>query len=150
MGMSRGTALVADAGQLVRLTGQTGLPNLSADPEFDLDGLLVSASDAIFDRLEVDGIDPTTLTNETRYERAVAYQALAMLAALGHFSGGEGERSAEFHDRFTKMSDRFYEQAKPRTSGDTGAKTTDGVPTVSGFDAFGRAVAVDFWSDFRP
>ncbi len=152
--MSRGTALVTDAGHVTRLTGQAGLPNLEiGDDEGDrvsVSDLLISASDAIYDRLETDGIDPATLTNENRYQRAVAYQFLAMLAALGHFSAGEGERSEEFTDRFQAMVDRFYEQAKPRTTGDSAAKATDGIPAVGGFDACGRAAGVDYWGDFRP
>ena len=131
MGMTRGTALVATVADVAKLTGQAHLDNLNEDGELDLDDLLVTASDAIYDRLDADGRDPTALTNPEIYRRVVAWHFLALLAALGHFSGGEGERSQEFHDRFMALSDRYYEQfTRPRVGPDSPSRSDVGTPIV--------------------
>jgi hypothetical protein len=128
--MTRGTPLVATTAEVTQLTGQSGIDNLDEDGELEVDDILLTASDAIYDRLDADGIDPTTLTNPEVYRRVVAWHFLALLAALGHFSAGEGERSAEFFDRFMGLSDRYYEQfTRPRlSSGDSPARSPEGIP----------------------
>jgi hypothetical protein len=132
MGMTRGTALVASLEDVAKLTGQAHLDNLNETGELALDDLLLTASDAIYDRLDADGIDPTKLTNPEVFRRVVAWHFLALLAALGHFSAGEGERSQEFYDRFMGLSDRYYaDYTKPRlTGGDSPSRAGVGTPTV--------------------
>lgn len=129
--MTRGTALVATVARVVQLTGQTTLAGLELDGELTLTEFLVTASDVIYDRLEADGIDPTTLSNAEVYERAVAYQLLAQLAALGHLTD-DGEQAAAPYDRFTALCDRFYEQVKPKQTGrDDPSRTAGGIPGVA-------------------
>jgi hypothetical protein len=144
MGMTRGVALVLTRARVVQLTGQQSLANLEASAELSLPDLLVSSSDAIYDRLEVDGISPTALSNETRFERAVAYLFLAQLAALGVLQGAAGETSQQTHDKLLAMSDRFYEQVRPRLgSGDEPPRPGEGVLALGNFDTSGG-----YYTDF--
>lgn len=125
--MTRGTALVANVGHVARLTGQAGLAALETDGELTVPQLLVTASDAIYDRLEVDGVDPSALTNAERYERAVAFTFLALVAPRLR-AGNETPQEAT--DRYTALADRFYEAVKPRASTSTAEKTLGAVPAV--------------------
>lgn len=110
--MVRGTALVATVARAVELTGRTTLPNLEAGGELDLTDILLTASDAIYDRLTADGIDPTDLSNAEVFERPVAWHFLALLAAQG-FLSEEGQAQETF-ERLMGLSDRYYEQfSKP-------------------------------------
>lgn len=127
--MTRGVALVATVADVVRLTQQTSLANLETDGELDLAAALITASDTIYDKLEVDGIDPTALTNEVVFERAVAWRLLAGLANLGHFSAGEGERSQEFYDRFLAHSEKCYVEVLAKVQ-DRAKRPTEGIPVV--------------------
>lgn len=79
--MTRGVALVDNVGRVMVLTGRQGLANLEADGETSLPDLLISASDAIYDQLSGDNVDPTDLANAEVYERAVAWHFLALLVA---------------------------------------------------------------------
>lgn len=154
MGMTRGTALVASVAEVVSLTGQTTLLNLEVGDELDLDALLITASDTIYDRIEADGTDPTTLSNESVFRRTIAWHFLALLAALGHFSAGEGERSQEFFDRFMGLSDRYYEQVKSKVStGDApGRRANEAAPAVANLTRKGlfdttNTTAGEAWDD---
>lgn len=130
MGITRGTALVASVEEATRLTGQTKLEHLEADGDLEVDDLLLTASDAVYDRLDADGHRPDTLSNPEVFKRAVAWHFMALLAALGHVSV-EDEDAQSVHDRFMGLSDRYYEQVRPRnTSGDESGRTTHGVPRV--------------------
>lgn len=82
--MTRGTALVASVARVVQLTGVQGLPNLETDGELTVTDLLVTASDAIYDQLASEGVDPTDLANSEVYERAVAWHFLAILVINGY------------------------------------------------------------------
>lgn len=135
MGMTRGQALVATVARVVELTGRTSLENLEVGdpPELDLESLLVTASDAIYDRLTADGIDPTALINQEVFERPVAWHFLALLAAHGHIhQGGEGERSQESFDRLMELSDRYYGQfARPLLENlNSPARPREAIPVV--------------------
>lgn len=142
MGMARGTALVADVGHVTRLTGKTGLLRLEVPEELSLPDLLVACSDAIYDRLEADGIDPTALTTAAIYEAAVAYTFLARLAAQKLINAKDDQAV----ETFQRLADEAYERVKPRTSGNTPATTRDGLPTV--FNP-GCTEAVRFWEGIR-
>ncbi len=80
--MTRGTALVPTIAGVLNLTGRTDLTDLEDDSELAVATLLIAASDAIYDQVEADGVDPTTLDNAEVFERAVAWHFLAMLAKL--------------------------------------------------------------------
>lgn len=139
--MARGTALVANAAAVTVLTGIQGLANLEAGGGITLADLLTSASDAIFDRLEADGADPTLLENATRFERAVAWEFVAILYSSGSLPAPAGDTPSEAYDRARGMVDRYYMQVRPRlSSGDEAARATDGLPVTLNFEpgyAFG-------------
>lgn len=134
MGMTRGTALVLTRARVVQLTGVQDLANLEADAELALTDLLVSASDAIYDQLDGDGIDPTKLSNEEVYERAVAWHFLALLAIGGYMpvpANLEPPRNAEGQADPFAWSDPHYKRVQPRLSeGDTPARAGLPIPRV--------------------
>lgn len=127
MAMTRGTALIAEA-RVVNLTGRQDLSRLETGGEFDRDELLVTATDWVYDGLEGQGIDPTLLTNETRYERAVATYFLFLLAEGSYI----GEDAAALLERAQNEFDRVRPVV---SSGDEGAMTSTAVPTIINFDA---------------
>lgn len=125
MSWTRGTPLVASVEEVTKLTGQTKLENLEADNDLNVDDLLLTASDAVYDRLDADGADPNELSNPEVYKRAVAWHLMAILAALGHVSVGDEDAQA-VSDRFQALSDRCYEQVRPRRSdGDSKARANE-------------------------
>ena len=129
MAFKRGRALVPSVERVVQLTGAQDLKNLQASGELDLADLLVTASDAIFDRLVADGLDPRALANAEVYERAVAFQFLGILASQAYLDGQETAQAVA--DRHFALSDRYYEQVRPRLSrGDEPRTATEGVPAV--------------------
>jgi len=155
MGMTRGTALVATVARVVQLTGVLDLANLESDSELTLTDLLTTASDAIFDRLEADGIDPTALSNQTRFERAVAWEFLSILYSGGLLRAGADEPVGEAFARSRLNVDRYYDQVRPATSGDDPARPTGGIPLTLNFEpghAFGpdpgaQSVVERLWDD---
>lgn len=131
MGMTRGTALVATVARVVELTGRTTLANLEIEGDLDLEDVLVTASDAIYDRLTADGIDPTKLSNQEVFERPVAWHFLAILATHGHLTNGS-ESPQESFDRLMALSDRYYEQfARPLLADlNSPARPAEAIPSV--------------------
>lgn len=129
MGFRRGVALVPSVRRVVELTSAMDLRNLEATGELRLEDLLVTASDAIFDRLVVDGIRPEALRNPEVYERAVAFQFLGLLAAQGYLGGQEDPETVS--KRQLALSDRYYEQVRPQlTKGNEPRTATEGLPWV--------------------
>lgn len=134
MGMTRGTALVLTKARLVQLTGIQDLANLETDGELTLTDLLVTASDAIYDQLDGDGIDPTLLTNQTVYERAVAWHFLALLVIGGYVQlpgGLEPPRNEQGQADPYAWSDPHYKRVQPQVStGDAPTRAGTAVPKV--------------------
>ena len=129
MSFRRGVALVPTVQRVVQLTGAQDLRNLEATGELKLVDLLVTASDGVFDRLTVDGIDPLALTNPEVYERTVAFSFLGILAAQSYLDGQED--AATVSQRHFALADRFYEQVRPRLSRGAEPRTAvEGVPVV--------------------
>ncbi|HBP21955.1 MAG TPA: hypothetical protein DEA08_29740 [Planctomycetes bacterium] len=129
MAFQRGHALVPSVVRVVQLTGAQDLKNLEATGELNLTDLLVTASDAIFDRLVADGLTPGALANPEVYERAVAFQFLGILAAQGYLDGQETAQSVA--ERQFELSDRYYEQVRPRVRGGDAPRTaTEAMPEV--------------------
>ena len=128
MAITRGTALVATVLEVAQLTGMAGLDSLSSS-ELVLTDLLTTASDTIYDRLRGDGIDPTVLTSDP-FKRAVAYQFLAILAAVGHVRT-PGEEPDLTTNRFVQLADRAYKDAPVDTSsGDEPRAAGEGLPAM--------------------
>lgn len=117
--MTRGTALVSTVARVVQLTGRQDLAELEADGELTLTDLLVTASDAIYDQLEADGIDPTKLTNAEVYERAVAWHFLAILVIGGYLDLQEGQdppKNEQGQADAYAWSDPYYLRVRPSLS----------------------------------
>lgn len=130
MAWVRGTALVASAEDATKLTGQTKLTNLEADNDLEVDDLLLTASDAVYDRLDADELKPDRLTNPEVFRRVVAWHFMALLAVHGLVSVGDEDAQA-VHDRFMALSDRYYVQLKPKSTAiDAAGRATHGVPRV--------------------
>ena len=108
----RGVALVKDLPHVMRITAATHLTNLeNGKGKLDLKEVLVSASDAIFDRVIAEGVSPREV-NAQLYERAVAFQFLALLAAQNYLTAGNS--STEALERYLSLSDRFYRDVHVR------------------------------------
>ena len=128
MAITRGTALVATVLEVAQLTGMAGLDNLSSS-ELVLTDVLVTASDTIHDRLKGDGVDPALL-NADPFKRAVAYQFLAILSAVGHVRT-PGEDPDITTTRFVAMADRAYKDAPvDTTSGDEPRSAGEALPAI--------------------
>ncbi len=123
MPFRRNWPLVPSVERVVQLTGRTDLKNLEASGELALADLLLSASNTIHDRLERRGVPPARIRNPEVYERAVAWQFLAVLAE----SGSLGEEQAE---PLFARSDRYFEDVLPILEPDEPV-VTDGVPEVA-------------------
>ena len=104
--LRRGVPLVPTLARVVQLTGAQDLRNLEASCELKLDELLVTASDGVFDRLTVDGIDPAALTNPEVYERAVAFSFLGMVLWVYKWFKPDGRLTEE--QIITGMVDLFF------------------------------------------
>lgn len=129
MAISRGTALVATLRKVAQLTGQAGLDALETS-ELVLADLLVSASDAVYDRLKGDGIDPALLTTSAAFEKVAAWTFLAILATTGHVRTPE-EDPETTSARFYALADKFYKEAPvDLSSGDEPTHAGGGVPSV--------------------
>lgn len=134
MPMIRGTALVSTVAQVTQLTGMQRLATLEIGGTITLSDLLVTASDTIYDRLVTDGIDPTALSNETIFERAVAWHFLEALAATGYLNVG-GQDSTQTIENMREMAERSYERVRPSlTSGDEPTRPGDSIPFVVNFE----------------
>ena len=127
MAFIRGTPLVGSLARVVQLTGAQDLRNLEVTGELALTDVLVTASDAIFDRLVADGLEPPALVNAQVYERAVAFQFLGLLAAQAYLDGEEDAQTVA--DRHFALSDRYYDQVRPKAPGQP-STAKDGVPAV--------------------
>lgn len=146
MAWVRGTSLVS-VPEIVQLTGSIDLANLEASGEFTRSSLLVTASDAIYDQADADGLDPATIANPEIYKRAVAWHFLALAAKQFQSLVPKGEDAPV--DPFT-WSDPYYRRVRPRaTSGDDpapGSKPVLGNFTRRGF--FDTGFAGEFYGDF--
>ena len=82
MAFQRGHALVPSVVRVVQLTGAQDLKNLEASGELNLADLLVTASDAIFDRLVADGLDPRVLANAEKIQKRPHHSRVETLDTL--------------------------------------------------------------------
>lgn len=136
MTFTRGTALVANIAAMRQLTGLVDLANLESDAELSVANVLTTASDAIYDQLEADGHDPTLISNETVFERAVAWHAAALLVLAGTLEPPEGR---EFPNDPYAWSDPFYERVRAKLStGDRAAKPHEAKPSLLNFERKGQ------------
>jgi len=133
----RGIPLVKTLQRVMQLTAATELHVLEIPGELDLEDVLVSASDAVLDRVwaeddALEGIDPLL------YERAVAFQFLALLAAQNYLTSGDSSEIAL--ERYLRLSDRYYESVRQRRPKNARGPafpfgpSTDGTRPLSPFD----------------
>ena len=134
MGMTRGTALVLTTAHAARLTGHRNLASVETDGAPSLADLLVTASDAIYDQLDGDGVDPTKLINQTVYERAVAWHFVATLVIGGYLplpDGIDPPKNEQGSADPYAWSDPHYKRVQPQlSSGDGPVKAGVVVPRV--------------------
>ena len=124
MGMTRGGKLVPDVATITKLTGVPLLGNLEIQGDLTLDDVLVTANDWVHDKLEGKG-DPTKLTNEDRYERAVAWYFLSVLARTDSVDEPETEMS------FLEIAKEEFNEIRSQFSdSDDARKGNEGIPRV--------------------
>ena len=132
MGLVRGTAILVKA-DLPKLTGRLHLTNLEVPTGFDLDDVLVEASDWIFDLIEssLGTAAPGNLENAAGYKRAAAHYALALLTQGKNFNALDEEDAQALFDR--AMS--FFEQIKPQlTEGNEPRTAGEGALAIGNLD----------------
>lgn len=133
MALSRDSALLTTAGQVVDLTGVQDLANLEADSEFSVADTLLEAHRWVYDRLKrrYGSTDLASLSNQTELHRAVAARFLEVLAASRHW----GDESAR---------DYWALQAREEVDGFAGEfsagideprRSDEGLPAVANFDS---------------
>lgn len=133
MAMTRGTALVATVARVVQLTGRQDLANLEADGELTLTDLLVTASDAVYDHIDAGPNDPTLLTNEEVYERAVAWYFYATLVLNNYLAPPEGREAPT--DAWEWARPHFEAVRGKTTAEDAGRHSGEGVPSIANFES---------------
>ncbi len=147
MGMARGTPLVTDVAAVVKLTGQQGLNNIPIAAELSIPDLLTAASDYVFDRIDAIGVDPTKLSNQTVFERSVAWHFLSMVAETGLLSV-DGEEPAAAVDRYLARSELYFNSVRPKTSeDDVGRLGNENVPRVGNIHRRPRTHRNRFYTD---
>lgn len=123
MPFRRNFPLVPSVARVVQLAGRTDLKNLEASGELELADLLLSASNTIYDKFQKERrVPPERIRNPEVYERAVAWQFLAVLAE----SGALGEEQSE---PLFARSDLYYHEVEPILEPDE-AVAIEGVPEV--------------------
>jgi len=131
MAWARATAIVATVARVVQLTGLQDLANLETDSELTLTDLILTANQAVYDQLEANGVDPTTLTNEEVFHRSVAWHFCALLAQLGYI--GIPESLEPPSDPYA-WSDPHFSRVRPKVSGsDSPRVPSEGIPAVGNF-----------------
>ena len=116
MSWSRSTSIVTTLEAVTQLTGQQNISSLQ-DGSTDLEtGLLLSASQEIYDRLVRDGHDPTGFVAETEsaFQRTVAYAFLHKLGMLGHLGDYDDRRfEAEANKQYMNVRPKSNENSIP-------------------------------------
>lgn len=131
MAMTRGASLVSSLREVSQLTGQVTKGLASAD--LSLGDILISASDAVYDRLEGDGIDPTTLESDP-FKRVVAWHFLGILAMSGALRTA-AEDPESVSSRYFGLADKYYAEAPTRTSSaDDPRRAGEGIPSLANFE----------------
>lgn len=133
MALSRSSALLTTAAQVVDLTGVTDLANLESDSEFSVEDTLLRAHEWVFDMVEQRlGADaPALITNQTRLERAVAARFLTLLYANNHLGAGDVDQRDFWSNEARDEVNRFRAEL---TSGDEPRGTAYGIPEVGNFE----------------
>lgn len=149
--MARGTPLVATIAAVVKLTGQQSLDQIvNLSSELTMTDLLTTASDVIYDKIEQAGIDPTLLTNQQVYERAVAWHFLSILAESGALNTG-GEGPTETADRYELKSARYFAEVLPKSSADDVSRMgSESIPRIGNIHKNSRMSPNKFFDDIQP
>lgn len=133
MALSRDSALLTTAGQVVDLTGAQDLANLEADSEFSVADTLLEAHRWVYDRLKrrYGSTNLADLSNQTELHRAVAARFLEVVAASGHWGDAEGRDywGAQAREEVDGFAGEFA------TAGtDEPRRSDEGIPAVANFD----------------
>lgn len=134
MALSRSSALLTTAAEVVDLTGVQDLANLETASEFSVEDHLLRAHEWVFDHVEQSlGVSaPALISNQTRLERAVAARFLEVLYANGQIGGGDTEArdywGAQALDEVRRFRPAYSSGADaPRSTG-------EGIPVVGRFE----------------
>lgn len=148
MALSRASALLSTAGQVVDLTGVQDLANLEADGEFSVSDSLLRAHEWVYDMVEqrLGAEAPARITNESRLERAVAARFLEVLYATGYLGDGDMDARDYWHREARDEVDRYRPEL---SSGDEPRKTGEGVPLVGNFERGWEYAGPAGWSGDR-
>jgi hypothetical protein len=131
--LSRTTALLTNALQVVQLTGLQDLASLEADAEFSVTASLLRAHEWVYDHVvqNLGDATPDLITNQTHLERAVASRFVEVLYA-GDYAGG----TAESRDYWGRQALDEVMRYRPQLSaGDEPIGVREGIPEVGNFEA---------------
>lgn len=133
MALSRSSALLSTAAEVVDLTGVQDLANLETGSEFSVADSLLRAHEWVFDMVEqaLGPAAPARLSNQTRLERAVAARFLEVLYANGYLGDDPGGSrdywAGEARDEVKRFRPVYSD------SGDAPAASSQGIPVVGTF-----------------
>lgn len=132
MAISRDSALLTTAGQVVDLTGAQDLANLEADSEFSVADTLLEAHRWVYDRLKrrFGSVDLPSLSNQTELHRAIAARFLEVVAASGHW--GDADARDYWAGQAREEVDGFA--AEFAAGIDEHRRADEGIPVVGNFD----------------
>ena len=134
MALSRSSALLSTAGEVVDLTGVQDLANLETASEFSVADHLLRAHEWVFDHVEqaLGESAPALIDNTSRLERAVAARFLEVLYATQQIGGGDVEArdywAAQALDEVRRFKPSFSD------SSDTPRAAGEGIPVIGRFD----------------
>lgn len=133
MALSRSSALLTTADEVVDLTAVQDLANLETASEFSVQDHLLRAHEWVFDHIEqaLGASAPALVSNESRLERAVAARFLEVLYATQQIGGGDVEArdywAAQALDEVGRFRPTFSD------SSDAPRNTREGVPVIGRF-----------------
>jgi hypothetical protein len=131
--LTRASALLSTAAEVVDLCGVQDLANLEADSEFSVADTLLRAHEWVYDMVEqrLGASAPALITNEARLERAVAARFLEVLYANGYLGDGDVDQRDYWQREARDEVDRYRPEL---SSGDEPRRTSEGVPLVGNFE----------------
>lgn len=133
MALSRSTALLSTAGEVVDLTGVQDLANLEAGSEFSVADTLLRAHEWVYDMVEqrLGASAPAKITNETRLERAVAARFLELLHVTGYLGDGDPDQRDYWQREARDEVDRYRPEL---SSGDEPRRAGEAIPLVGNYE----------------
>ena len=129
--MAYDTALLTTAAEVAALTGRANIDNL-ASSGFVLADFLLEAHRWVYRKLEFQGIDPTSVTNQARLHTAIAMRAVALLVGGNYLDSTEGA-TAEFYQAAAEREVSEYVPTYSTTT-DKGRSAGEDSPALGNFE----------------